>query len=166
MPITSSQITEDSQQADARRWITEEHTDSTGKIWPVSYLATATADIEAIMNARVAHVDARLMAHEISEYLHRIENGENVIGATYTETTQTYRALKFLEWAKQMIANENFQALRFAHLVTDPYSETQINTLLAGTQFEGKADKIKILVDKFREMAVSMDASIIAGENV
>jgi len=165
MPITSSQIIEDSQQADGRRWVTEEHTAGTGKTYKVTYLAEATTDINTVMAARVAGMNQSLIDTEISKYLGRIEDGLNVIGLDYTETTQTYRALQFLKWAKDMVVIKNFQALRFAYLVIDPYTEIQINNLLAGTIFENKADKIKAWVLKIKAMDLAMiDGADAAGE--
>lgn len=166
MPITSSQITEDSQQADGRRWITELHTDSINREWPINYLAAASTDAVAVMNARVSSVNDRLIDSEIAEYLRKIENGENVIGLTYTETTQKYRALQFLLWAKERIKEKDFDSLQYAYLVTDPYTEAQINILLEGTEFAGKADKVKIWADKLRDMKTAMTDAELAAEDV
>jgi len=165
MPVTLSQIIEDSEQADGRRWITEEHTASTGQKHRVTYLCPAGVNAETIMNNRVDNIDQQLIETEIAIYLDRIEEGKNVIGLNYVETTQKYRALQFLLWGKEMIQDENFQALRWAYLVIDPYTETQINTLMAGTAFANKADKIKAWVLKIKDMKLAMnDTETAAGE--
>lgn len=166
MPITSSEIIEDSEQADGRRRITEKHTAATGKEYLVSYLAESTTDESAVMAARVSGINQSLKDTEVAKYINRIENGLNVIGETYSETTQKYRAYFFLTWAKDMVKDENFQALRYAYLVIDPYTETQINTLMKGTQFEGKADKIKLWVAKIKDMKLAMDDSATAAGEV
>ena len=109
MPITSSQISEDSQQADGRRWVTEEHTSGTGKTYRVVYLAESESDIAVVMVARVSGIDQSLIDTEILKYLNRIEQGLNVIGLTYTETAQKFRVLQFLLWAKDRIKEKNFE---------------------------------------------------------
>lgn len=165
MPIVSSQITEDSQQADGRRWITEEHTAGTGKMYRVTYLAESGTDINSVMSARVSGINQSLIDTEISKYLDKIENGENVIDLEYPETTQAYRALQFLLWGKEQIKTKNFDSLKWAYLVTDPYTESQINGLMEGTIFENKADKIQAWVEKIRDMKLAMvDAETAAGE--
>lgn len=166
MPVTSSEIIEDSKQADGRRWITEKHFTSTGQDRLITYLAEAKADAKSIMLKRVSNIDQQLIDQEISQYINKIEKGENVIGLKYTETTQKERASKFLEWAKEKIDEEDFNALRYAHRVIDPYSEKQINGLLAETDYENKADKVKTWVQKIKDMKLAMDESVIAAEEV
>jgi len=165
MPITSSEIIEDSEQADGRRWVTEEHTAGTGKLYKVTYLAEATTNIVAVMNARVPGIDQSLIDTEISRYLSRIEQGLNVIGETYNETTQAYRAKQFLLWAKDMVQNNTLEPLRYAWKVTKPYTEAQKNVLLDGTAFENKADKIKLWEGKLKDMDTAMtESEAAAGE--
>lgn len=165
MPIISSKIIEDSTQGNKRR-ITEQHTDSVGKNHLVSYMCESDFNVTAAMDSRVAHINQQLIDSEIASYIDRIENGLNVIGEAYTETTQKYRALQFLLWAKDMVKQKNFQALQYANLVIDPYSETQINTLLEGTQFENKADKIKTWILKIKDMKSAIDDNAIAAGDV
>ena len=165
MPIVSSQITEDSRQADGRRWITEKHTDSVGKAYQVKYLAESDTDVNVVMSARVSAMDQMLIDTEIAVYLDRIENGLDVIGETYIETVQADRALRFLEWAKELIRNNTLEPLRYAWKVTEPFTETQINNLLSGTAFANKADKIKLWETRLKAMDVEMlAASVAAGE--
>ena len=165
MPIASSKITEDSRQADGRRWITEEHIAGTGKQYRVTYMAESGIDVSTAMNARVPGMNQSLIDAEVAKYIDRIENGLNVIGLDYEETTQKYRALQFLLWAKEMVKEENFQALRFAYMTIDPYTETQIDNLMTGTVFEGKAANIKLWVAKIKDMKLAMDdAGSAAGE--
>ena len=166
MPITSSQIIEDSAQADGRRWVTEEHTARTGKTYRVTYLAESTTNITTVMNARVPGINQSLIDTEISKYLDRIENGLTVIGETYNETSQTVRALYFLHWAKEMIQNKTLEPLRYAWKVTESYTAAQINNLLSGTQFENKADKIKLWEAKLKTMDTEMTAASVAAEEV
>jgi len=45
MPIVSSEILEDSQQADGRRLITEKHTDSNGVDHKIVYIVNAGVDV-------------------------------------------------------------------------------------------------------------------------
>ncbi len=164
MPITTSKIIEDSIQADGRRWITEQHTNSVDEILKVTYLADADLDVMVRMNNRIPNINQQLIDQEINQYLNRIEKGEKVIGLDYPETTREERTINFLEWGKQMIKEENFQALKHVHLVVDPYSEAQINGLLEGTKYENKADKIKSWVLKIDDMNIATDNIVIAAE--
>lgn len=66
MPIVSSEIVEDSRQRDARRWIRERHTDQVGQRYEFAYLCAAAFDAAAAMAARVAGINASLIADEIA----------------------------------------------------------------------------------------------------
>ena len=163
--ITSSQIIEDSLQADGRRWVTEQHISAIGNKYSVTYLCEAGVNAETVMDARVPQINQQLKDTEIAVYLNDIENGVNVIGETYNETSQAVRALHFLYWAKDNIQANTLEPLRYAWKVTEPYTIAQINGLLSGTQFENKADKIKLWEAKLKSMDLEMTAaSEAAGE--
>jgi hypothetical protein len=162
MPVISSQITEDSIQADSRRWVTEEHIDSTVETHQIIYLAEFGADITTTMNNRVSQIDENLFDEEINFYLNRIEQGKNVIDLDYTETTQSERAIKFLKWAKAKALAGDHQALRYACLIIDEYTEVQIDNLLGA----GKGAKVKTWAEKIRAMAISMNESEVAAGDI
>lgn len=162
MPIISSQIIEDSEQADGRRWVTEEHADSNGESYRVPYLTLSGANVTVNMNAMIVKINERLVERELSRYLHRIEQGKNIIGLPYTETTQTQRAIEFLKWAKQKALDHDHQALRYAHNIIDQFTEAQIDGLLG----IGKGAKVKAWAEKIRAMKLAMDESEVAAEEV
>ena len=66
MAIVASVIVEDSRQADSRRWIRERHTDQVGKVYEFAYLCAAAFDASAAMAARVAGINASLIADEVA----------------------------------------------------------------------------------------------------
>lgn len=162
MTITSSQIIEDSPQADGRRWIAEEHTDSIGKKHRVNYMAELGADILTIMAGRIAGMNESLVEQEYSWYLNLIEEGKNVVGLTYTETTQTQRAIRFLQWAKEKALSGDHQSLRYAYQIIDQFTEAQIDGLLGA----GKGVKVKAWAEKIRSMKQYMDESATAAGEV
>jgi hypothetical protein len=166
MPITISELIEDSLQADGRRWITEQHTAATGKTYRVNYLAESSTDVNPVMIARVPGINQSLIDTEIAKYLDRVEQGLNTVGLPYTETVIQYRVLQFILWLKENVKVRNFDTVQWAYLVTDPHSEAQINGLLVGTEFEGKADVIKLWTAKIKDMKLAMDDAETAGEVV
>lgn len=66
MPIISSVITEDNRQIDGRRWICERHTNSTGSVREIRYMAGALTVVTTIMAARVAQLDAETVQAEVN----------------------------------------------------------------------------------------------------
>jgi hypothetical protein len=54
--IVASHITDDSPQADGRRYVTEVHTDSGGEQHRFTYLASGDFDADAAMTARAAEL--------------------------------------------------------------------------------------------------------------
>ncbi len=153
MPITLSQIIEDSPQADGRRWITEEHTDSTDKPHLIRYLAELGVDCESVMVARVTQVNQQLINSEISQYLDDVESGIDVISKMYTETDQTYRAGKFYGWVQEKINQQDYQALKYTPAIIDQFTEIQLDNLLG----EGNGVTIKTMVEKIRAMNNAVD---------
>ena len=57
--IVSSTYTEGPQQADGRRYITERHTDDSGEVYSYEWLHDGTQDIQAVVAARAAAINAR-----------------------------------------------------------------------------------------------------------
>lgn len=166
MPIVdSSYFTEPYVQANGRRRVKETHIDQTGKKHQVEYLAKNDTDLNTVLSDRIPGINQSLIDAEISNYLSRISQGLKVIGENYQETTQQFRSLQFLLWAKRGIQNKAFSQLRYAWKVTENYTINQINTLLVGTEFANKADKIKAWESKLKSMDAAMDeAEISAGE--
>jgi hypothetical protein len=66
MPIVSSQIVEDRLQSDGRRHVRERHTDNLGRVQDVVYMAESGANVTTAMNARVADLNAALIAAELA----------------------------------------------------------------------------------------------------
>jgi hypothetical protein len=94
--IVASIIAEDARQADGRRWIAERHTDQLGLAYEFRYLAAAAADVVALMTARVAIINADLIAREIAANLAAVAT----LGAqatpvfNYSTTAQNVAALR------------------------------------------------------------------------
>lgn len=76
MPIVSSEIVEDAQQATGFRYITERHVDHVGVARLVRYLASPSADAVAIMTARIVALEQRLADAEFARNLALIFSGE------------------------------------------------------------------------------------------
>lgn len=64
MPIVTSTHTVGHEQADGRRYVTEQHTDDAGAVIVVEYLAPIGADYTAIRDARRALIDEQLAEAE------------------------------------------------------------------------------------------------------
>lgn len=73
MPIVSSRIAEDSRQIDGRRWVREHHTDQTGVVHEVVYMAEAAQVVD--LTASAARIEAQLIEAEI------MANEAEVLGA-------------------------------------------------------------------------------------
>lgn len=70
MSIVSSTYTVDSHaQSDGRKYVMEAHTDSTGVVHRVQYLAPVGADYQAIADARATAIAAQLAEQEAGEVL-------------------------------------------------------------------------------------------------
>lgn len=165
MPITSQKIRRKMVQANGQIKVFESFIDSLGIEHRHFYVAppgTTDEQITTRLNNRVAHRNDRLKKQEIAQYLKRIEQGKNVIGLDYEETTQAERALEFLKWAKQKAIEEDHQALRYAVDLIDQFTETQIDNLLG----VGKGAKVKAWAKKLRDMKNAMDESATAAEGV
>ena len=70
MAIESSAFAVGVPQADGRVWVTETHTDHLGNEYPFSYLASPTANHQAVMDARISRIEQALAE---SEFLEAIE---------------------------------------------------------------------------------------------
>lgn len=66
MPIVSSVHSVGHEQVDGRRYVVEQHTDSTGAVHVREYLA-GTVDYTAIRNARAALLEAELAENEVDQ---------------------------------------------------------------------------------------------------
>lgn len=64
MPIVSSTHTVGHEQADGRRYVTEQHTDDLGAVHLIDYLAAVGADYVAIRTARAAQINEALAEAE------------------------------------------------------------------------------------------------------
>jgi hypothetical protein len=71
--ITGSVIVEDRAQADGRRWIRERHTDHTGEVHFIVYMAAAGANATTAMTNRVALIEEQLAAAEMSRNISQID---------------------------------------------------------------------------------------------
>jgi hypothetical protein len=70
MPIVSSSHRFDGPaQIDGSRWVVESHTDHLGSVFLVGYPASAGADLDAAMNARVPLIDDMLAQDEFEGLL-------------------------------------------------------------------------------------------------
>ncbi len=148
MPIISSEIIENSPQANGSRSITERHTASTGKTYDVHYFAPAGMDADKALSDRVAKMDRMLKDQEIDTYLYRIEEGQDILNETYTETDQAYRAVKFFEWVQDKITHKDFAALKYTPVIVDQFTESQLDALLGS----GEGAKVKAWTVKIKEM--------------
>lgn len=88
MPIVSSEIIEDSPQADGRRWITEQHVDQLGLAYEFRYLADADADPAGRLASRAAELDAELTAVEIAANLSAVLADGPAAQLTFSYSTQ------------------------------------------------------------------------------
>lgn len=96
MPIVSSVIVEDRTQVDGRRSVRERHIDQVDAVQFVAYLALAGVDVAAIMAARVALLDAALIANEIDRNMADVSaNGSlAVIRIVHSTVAQNAAALR------------------------------------------------------------------------
>ena len=76
MTITSSEILEDRQQAHNQRYVWEKHIDHLADEHFFFYAASLSADVNAIMLARVPQVEESLIDGEIGGLTGRVESGE------------------------------------------------------------------------------------------
>lgn len=75
MSIVTSEIREDSTQADGRRHIREVHTDHVGVEHHFLWMADSGQDASAVLAARASALPARLAAREIEANMQEIANG-------------------------------------------------------------------------------------------
>ncbi len=69
MSIVSSTHVEGPTQVDGRHYVTETHTDHTGAVYLMEYLAPVGADYVAIRTARAASLEAQLAEDEAAALL-------------------------------------------------------------------------------------------------
>lgn len=94
MPIVSSQIVADDPQIDGRRHVAERHTDHVGVQHFVRYIAAAADDVNAIMAARVAPLEAQLKASEASRNLANISSGNWTYTADWNTGAEMQAAVR------------------------------------------------------------------------
>jgi hypothetical protein len=70
--VSSTYELDDHAQADGRTWVKESHTDSSGIVHTLNYLAPQGADYQAIANARAVVLAVNLADQEYQEL---VENG-------------------------------------------------------------------------------------------
>lgn len=66
-------------QADGRHYVTETHTDSSGGVYVIDYLAAIGADYDEICRARAAAIDEHLEASVDSENLDVEQSANNQV---------------------------------------------------------------------------------------
>ena len=69
MSIVSTTVTVDAPEIDGRHYVTEVHTDSTGKIVKFGYLAAVGTDVYSTADGRVAYIETMLAEEEAQELL-------------------------------------------------------------------------------------------------
>ena len=69
MPIVSSTHSVGHQQADGRRYVTEQHTDDIGAVIVVEYLAADGADYVTARDARASAMNTALAEREATELI-------------------------------------------------------------------------------------------------
>lgn len=94
--VISSVIVEDSVQADGRRWIRERHTDQAGKIYEFAYLALASDNVTTMMNARIASINAGMVADEIQKNITDVLANGSLANPTsvYATPLQSFAGLR------------------------------------------------------------------------
>jgi hypothetical protein len=92
--IATSTIVEDSTQRDGRRWIRERHTDHTGAMHDVVYLAESGENATTVMTARVDQILDQLRNAEIAANIAKALNGELVFSTNHSTGNQNLAALR------------------------------------------------------------------------
>ena len=99
LSIVNSQITENALQAHDGRYVREVHTDHLGQEYHFTYAAVGSADINAIMLARVPSIEQTLIDSEIENWIGKVEDGNIValdVSPEHRETdTVTIRKRRF-----------------------------------------------------------------------
>jgi len=150
--VVSSTIIEDQLQADGRRWITAEITDSKGHVFRKQYKINVGVNSVLDLAARVDKYNERIKQNELDRFIDLVEAGADAIGASYTETTAIERADYFLTWAKDRIREHDNKALRYTWKYTENYTETQIDNLYG----EGMGAKVKAWEAKIKAADLSL----------
>jgi len=91
-----SKIAEDSEQADGRRWITEEHIDHLGKVYKINYLAMSDTDIVIILNNRVSVIEQWLIDNESKQAIDRVISGEDSLTMIFDYCTKKQATRKMI----------------------------------------------------------------------
>lgn len=97
MSIVSSELTEETAQADGRFWVEERHTDHVAVVHVIRYLAGVGLDVEAVLAARAGTLEIELAQTEINEILQIIfrDGSESVfipVHATEQNAKETVRS--------------------------------------------------------------------------
>ena len=119
MPILQSVIAEDATQADARRAITEAHTDQVGVVRLVKYLALSGADVSAAMLARVPALNAALIADEIAANILAIRTFGSLATLSLVHSTASANATALRAAYKGMMQVEAIWTGDFLNAQTD-----------------------------------------------
>jgi hypothetical protein len=69
MTISTSTIVEDRAQRDGRRHVTERHVDHVGVVFLIPYMGEAGANVNTLMAARVAILEAAAIANELEQLI-------------------------------------------------------------------------------------------------
>ena len=138
MPITSSVLTQESAQADGRRWIEEVHTDHLGLRHVYRWLAAVGADANAVMAARVARILEQLEAAEIEANVSAVlaRGSEAVTSLDYSTAAQNFAVLRVAYQTatrvQAVMIGDFLSSLTDAQLRTAfSMTQTQVNNLRA-----------------------------------
>lgn len=106
--MVTSEIVEDSPQADGRRHVRERHVDSVGAVYRVSYLAEQPDDVEAIAAARAPLL---IEQSEQAEIRRNLDNAlsDDVPAPTTLYTTSQQTGLALRELWKESIGRDAYR---------------------------------------------------------
>ena len=76
------------------------------------------------------------------------------------------RAYEFVKWVKSCTEQDDLQSIRYAHLVIEQFTVEEIDALLIGTEFAGKATEIKVWEQKLRDLNAAIELSATLAEGV
>jgi hypothetical protein len=128
--IVSSQIYHDLPQKDGRRSIAELHTDHLGKPYFVFYRASALADVNTIMAARVPSIDASLIEAEENEIVGKVDNGLNPLNITTSYTTVKNAHRKLIRYVMNNKARIAIKLIPLVQWLRNNYTAAQIAAYL------------------------------------
>lgn len=133
MGIISSIIAADNIQKDGRRAIIELHTDHLGKKYQVFYRASISADINAIMLARVPSIETNLAEAEEDKLIGDVEAGLNPLNIAPDYTTVQKAHRKMVRWVMRNKAHIAVKLIPLVNWLKANYTAAQIATYLGVT---------------------------------